>query len=133
VNIQAVSAPPVRTVADLLRHLGSIPAQRVRIDPAPGEATVEDVIHLKAHEKQLCELVDGVLVEKVTGVHESLLAGAIIHLLWDYLEQNDRGVVLGADGAVKILGARCGSPMSRTSPGVACRLAANCMRKRCPS
>lgn len=33
-----------RTVADLLEHLGGIPADRVWLHPAPGTATEQDVI-----------------------------------------------------------------------------------------
>jgi hypothetical protein len=56
-----------QTVADLLERLGGIPARRVRLRPTPGTATEQDVIEVHDREKKLCELVDGVLVEKVMG------------------------------------------------------------------
>lgn len=36
--------PPVRTVGDLLRRLGDVPADRVRFTPVPGAATVADLL-----------------------------------------------------------------------------------------
>src|SRR5262249_10189907 len=59
--------PRYRTLADLLKRLGDIPPERVRLEPAPGQGTVEDVLEIHARERRLCELVDGVLVEKAMG------------------------------------------------------------------
>jgi hypothetical protein len=61
--------PKVRTVADLLKRLGDIPPERVWFRPVPGTATEQDVLNIEAHQNRLCELVDGVLVEKTVGVH----------------------------------------------------------------
>ena len=47
------------TWEDRLSDLGGISASRVRIDPAPGTATVEDVVRLRNVERRLYELVDG--------------------------------------------------------------------------
>ncbi len=52
------------TFADLLEQLGDISADRVLLRPYPGTATEQDVIEIDAREDRLCELVDGVLVEK---------------------------------------------------------------------
>jgi hypothetical protein len=65
---------PVRAVADLLRRLGNIPPERIRMRPLPGTATEQDVIDIDAHEDRLCELIDGVLVEKAFGHFESRVA-----------------------------------------------------------
>jgi hypothetical protein len=65
---------PRRTLADLLERLGRVPLDRIRSDPPPGTATERDVLEIAAREKRLCELVDGVLVEKPAGYLESLLA-----------------------------------------------------------
>ena len=62
------------TLADLLANLGGIAPYRVRFPPAPGMATEQDVLAIYAREKRLCELVDGVLVEKAVGFRESCLA-----------------------------------------------------------
>jgi hypothetical protein len=72
------TAPP-ETVADLLARLGGIPPERIRMQPPPGLATEADVLAaLAAPRKRLCELIDGVLVEKAMGFTEAVLAGAMI-------------------------------------------------------
>ena len=63
----ALAAAPTTfdTVAELLDQLGGIPPERVLLHPQPGHATEQDVIRLlDGDDKRLCELVDGVLVEK---------------------------------------------------------------------
>ncbi len=50
------------TWEDRLSDLGNVPAARVRCEPAPGAATVEDVVRLRNTERSLYELVDGTLV-----------------------------------------------------------------------
>lgn len=52
------------TAEDLTRRFGPIPLARIVFDPAPGTATVEDVIEFGDHNNQLCELYDGTLVRK---------------------------------------------------------------------
>ena len=69
--------PPTWNVADLIEHLGRIPPQRIRVYPAPGTATEQDVIDIQDREDRLYELVDGVLVEKAMGFRESFLA--VVH------------------------------------------------------
>lgn len=91
------------TVADMLRHLGGIPPQRIRMYPPPGTATEQDVLDAKARIGRICELIDGVLVEKTMGYYESLLAGILIHLLNGFLETHPLGVVLGEAGTLRIL------------------------------
>jgi Uma2 family endonuclease len=91
------------TLADLQAHLGDIPLHRIRGNPAPGLARVEDVSELRDKERRLYELIDGVLVEKTMGWYESRLAVLIAHFLETFLETNDLGIVLGADGALRIL------------------------------
>ena len=57
------SPPKVCTLADLLEELGGISPARVIARPAPGTATEADVLSLESQDR-LCELVDGILVEK---------------------------------------------------------------------
>ena len=104
------SAPPVSSVlpgewtfADLLSSLGGIPPERIRMVPAPGTATEDDVLEADAHADRLCELIDGTLVEKTVGYKESLIAVKIIHLIMTFLETHDLGIVLGEAGTLKIL------------------------------
>jgi Uma2 family endonuclease len=91
------------SLADLQRHLGDIPAERIRLVPPPGYATEEDLIEIAAHEDRLYELEDGVLVEKPMGWYEAILATLISTRIGIYLETHDLGQVLGADGSLKIL------------------------------
>jgi Uma2 family endonuclease len=89
------------SAAELLDRLGVGP-QRVRLTPAPGTATERDVLEIWEREKRLCELVDGILVEKTVGARESYLAWRLGHLLGIYLDQNDIGYGLSSDGMMRI-------------------------------
>jgi Uma2 family endonuclease len=94
--------PGSRTVADLLEQLGDISPRRVLARPFPGTATEQDVIDLETREKRLCELVDGVLVEKTMGYFESMLAAQLITFLGEFLKHHDLGMLAGADGALRL-------------------------------
>jgi hypothetical protein len=87
------------TVADLLEQLGGISPERVRLQPAPGMATEQDVLDIYAREKRPCELVDGVLVEKPMGYYESRL-GLLITQRYSRLKQ------LGGKGLMELMGRR---------------------------
>lgn len=92
------------TLADVLRQLGDIPADRVRADPKPGLATLDDLI--RVNEEKLgpvCEWVDNTLVEKAMGAHESWLAAIISAKVLIYLDTNDIGMVYGESAVLKIL------------------------------
>ena len=91
------------TLADMLAHLGGIPLERIRMCPPPGTATEKDVLQAKSRINRICELIDGVLVEKTMGYYESLLAAEIVYLLKLFLRTHDLGIVLGADGTLRIL------------------------------
>src|SRR5690606_38266214 len=91
------------TAADLVDRFGPILLARVVGNPAAGEATVEDVVRLNDHEDRLCELIDGVLVEKAMGFIESWLASRIVTLLNNYLASHAIGIAAGADGMMQIM------------------------------
>jgi Uma2 family endonuclease len=91
------------SMADLQRHLGGIPLERILMAPPPGYATEEDVIRLDLHEGRRCELQDGILVEKAMGWYESMLALLIGMEIGIYLKSHDVGKLLGPDGSLKIL------------------------------
>jgi Uma2 family endonuclease len=91
------------TLAELIEQLGDIPLHRIRMKPPPGTATEKDVLAaLKGPRKRLCELVDGVLVEKAMGIREALLAAEIARLLGNFIAKEDLGIVLGADGMIRL-------------------------------
>jgi Uma2 family endonuclease len=100
---------PVRTplanvanLGDLLKRLGSIPAERVRLHPTPGTATERDVLDVLDRENRPCELVDGTLVEKTMGYEESAIAGLLITFLNNYVRPRKLGIVTGADGMIRL-------------------------------
>ena len=72
-NLIAKQPNPSWTIEQLRGHFGMIPAERILLDPPPGTATEEDVLFMDDHHDRLCELVDGVLVEKIMGLPESAL------------------------------------------------------------
>jgi Uma2 family endonuclease len=90
------------TVADLLKQLGDIPPERVRLYPTPGTATEDDVIRVLDRENRPCELVDGTLVEKAMGMDESIIAGLILTFLNSFVLPRRLGVVSGEAGTVKL-------------------------------
>jgi Uma2 family endonuclease len=94
--------PRTWNMADLIEHLGGIPPHRIRVHPAPGTATEQDVSDIEAREDRLYELVEGVLVEKTMGFRESYLAVVIIQALANFVRGNDLGIVTGPDGTVRL-------------------------------
>ena len=92
----------VATVGELLRRLGNVPAWRVRWQPFPGTATEKDVIRILDKENRPCELVEGTLVEKVMGYEEAEIAGLLITFLNNFVLPRRLGVVVAADGTVRL-------------------------------
>lgn len=98
----AATQPAIDTLAELLERLGSISPARVRFRPPPGTATQQDVLACDKGEKRLCELVDGVLVEKAMGYYESRLATVLASLLEAFCQEHNMGIVLGADATTAL-------------------------------
>jgi Uma2 family endonuclease len=96
------SSPNIPTVGDLLDRLGNVPPGRVRYYPLPGTATESDVIDIEARENRLCELVDGVLVEKAMGFNESYVALLIATALNNFVVPKNLGVVTGEAGMMRL-------------------------------
>jgi Uma2 family endonuclease len=92
----AVTGP--LTLADVLQQLGGISPGRIRFRPAPGTATEDDVISIRDRERRLFELVDGVLVEKVMGYWESVLAVELGRLLGNFVKRHKLGTLAGEAG-----------------------------------
>ena len=94
-------AASIETLADLLVRLGGVPLHRIRFHPHPGTAVEKDV--LEAGEKGLiCELVDGVLVEKAMGYSESLLAAFLIEVLNGFVRPHNLGHVTAPDATFRL-------------------------------
>jgi Uma2 family endonuclease len=94
---------PAWTLARLARRFGSIPIDRIRLNPKPGSARKEDVLAIHDRENRLCELYDGVLVEKTVGFHEAYLASEIASILRSYIKPRNLGIVLADGGMIEIL------------------------------
>jgi Uma2 family endonuclease len=98
------------TMAQIVADLGDVPLNRIRARPAPGTATEQDLISLAEKDGILCELVDGVLVEKPMGYYESRIAQVISHLLQTYLDQNPIAIVGGESGPMRTTGTQVRMP-----------------------
>jgi Uma2 family endonuclease len=100
---QQDALPGVENLGELLEQLGGISPHRVRLRPAPGTATEQDLLDVLDHTETLCELVDGVLVEKVMGYLEGALALWLGRLLGAFLDQHDLGDLAGADATMRLM------------------------------
>ena len=109
----ATASPPIETFDALHERLGRVPLSRIRVKPAPGDATEEDLLRAP---KPICELIDGVLVEKPMGDRESLLANYLSRRLGDIVDPNDLGVLLGADGYFRLGGKQLRAPDASFTP-----------------
>jgi Uma2 family endonuclease len=96
-------SPRINTLADLLDRLGGIPLNRIRFRPYPGTATVQDVIDMEQQEGKLCELVEGVLVEKAVGFLQSGLAVFLLEVLNAFVRSRNLGIVTGEAGTVELM------------------------------
>jgi Uma2 family endonuclease len=76
--------------------------ERIRLRPLPGTATEHDVLDIERRENRLCELVDGVLVEKAMGFQESILACALIEFLRAFVRPRKLGLVTGEAGMLRL-------------------------------
>lgn len=105
-------APPVDglTARDLAERVGDIPLWRIRHDPPPGTATEEDVERIRREEGRLCELIDGVLVEKAVSEETSILAGQLITLLNNFILPRRLGWASSPDGFVRLGGRQLRAP-----------------------
>jgi len=111
--MSAVPIPtdPIDNLGELLERLGGIPLERIRFQPPLGTATEADVIAaLEAPRKRICELIDGVLVEKPMGYSESLLAACLIEVLNAFVRPRNLGLVTAPDGTMRLWAGRVRIP-----------------------
>ena len=92
----ATSTEP-ETVADLLEQL-QVPPERILLRPPPGEATEKDLLK----SRRMCELIDGVLVEKAMGYYESRLGLVLAVALETFMQKDKLGVVFGDGGLMRV-------------------------------
>lgn len=96
------NVPKTWYLSDFLKSLGDISPTRIRMNPWPGTAVESDVTWIQDHEDRLCELIDGVLVEKVMGFQEAFLAAEIVTELRPFTKKHDLGIVVGDGGTVRL-------------------------------
>lgn len=107
----------VRTVADLLHQPGDVPAERVRVNPLPGTATIDDLLTTGS---EGCELVDATLVEKPVGREESFLGAWLVMVLNQHVIAGNLGYVTGEQGWSSCRRSWSAGRTWRSSPGAAC-------------
>lgn len=98
----AAASSRFSTVADLIDELGGVSPRRILLHPAPGTATEQDVRERLARKARVCELVEGVLVEKAVGYRESLLGLALAELLRPFVRQHHLGLASRESGLVRL-------------------------------
>src|SRR5687767_10461292 len=97
-----ITEESIWTAADLFRRFGPIPLTRIVIDPAPGTATASDAVWQCEHRDRLCELVDGVLVEKAMGYYESFLGGELFRFIGNFVAAHALGLTHTADALFRL-------------------------------
>ena len=105
-----VNAAVSSTMAERLEELGHISAERLRLSPAPGTATVNDLMEANTHRKPHCELIDQTLVEKAVGFEASTVAITIASILHHFVARRRLGLVVGADGMFRLISSTVRAP-----------------------
>lgn len=90
------------TLADLVDRFGPLPPERIRMNPPPGTATEEDAIRINERKEGLCELIDGILLEKTMGWYESYLGGRLLRAIGGYVDRHNLGIVLGEQAMIRL-------------------------------
>ncbi|HUY93509.1 MAG TPA: Uma2 family endonuclease [Pirellulales bacterium] len=98
---QALEAAEL-TLADLAERFGPMPASRVWHQPPPGTAVEQDAIEVDLHADRLCELIDGVLLEKAPGFYESYLSGLLVQFVLPFAQEHDLGIVLASNAMYRL-------------------------------
>jgi len=99
------------SLAAVLKKVGNVPPERVLMYPTPGTATEEDVIWFGSRAtKRLCELIDGILVEKAMGLPEPMFAFHVGSKINAVVVSKNLGFVASADGLVWIMSGRIRIP-----------------------
>lgn len=118
IRASSASAFPMEwTFANLQRQRGGIPLARIHLYPWPGLATERDVLHVHSRTGSLCELIDGILVEKPMGFYESALVLAVGGFLREYLKSRNLGSWPVKPGCSGSWGTGSVFLMSRSSAG----------------
>ncbi len=103
--------PRWKTVGELLRSLGDVPAERVYMNPLPGTATEAEAYWFNEHDRT-CELVNRTVVEKKKGLPQCYIAGMVTYYLFDYVHgKHERaGIVFPAGPMYRMKSGNLRSP-----------------------
>ena len=99
------------TAAAWHESLGGVPLERIRFDPPPGSATIEQALGITERERSV-ELVNGTLVEKAMGAWESNVAMRLSHALMSFADEHRLGVIFGPDATLRMLGGNMRMPVA---------------------
>ena len=97
------------TAAAWHASLGGVPLERVRFDPPPGSATIEQALEITERERSV-ELVNGTLIEKAMGAWESNVAARLLIALGNFSDEHRLGVIFGPDATLRMLGGNMRMP-----------------------
>jgi Uma2 family endonuclease len=100
--LASLPTSPHQTIANLLRDLGDVPPQRVRLQPFSGTATENDVLHSLDHEDRVYELIDKTLVEKSGGILQSFFISALIQHIGHFISSRKLGVLSNGQGPFRM-------------------------------
>ena len=99
----ALVAPRPFTVAELAERFGSLPAWRVRTDPAPGTVTLRQAERL-VEKGGRYELIDGTLVERAVSEETGFLDTELAGLIREWVKPRRIGWAIGPSGYVRLYG-----------------------------
>jgi Uma2 family endonuclease len=80
--------------------LFDVPADRVVLRPAPGTATVADVVRAG---KPVCELIDGTLIRTAVGFSEAVLSACLTAHVIPWVRRSNLGIVTSTSAPCEIL------------------------------
>ena len=92
----------LQELTELQEQFG-VSADRIQVDPLPGQATVRDLLRLIDRRGRLYEMVDRTLVEKPMGSPEAYIATELSRRMGNFLDGNDFGYLYGADGLIELI------------------------------
>jgi Uma2 family endonuclease len=98
------------TAEEIAARVGDVPRWRILTEPPPGTATEVDVERVRRQEKRLCELIEGVLVEKVSCEISSTLGLEIVTSLVKFVKPRRLGWLRGPNGLVWLSRTRLRAP-----------------------
>ena len=86
------------SMAEVQDRVGHVPLERILPFPAPGTATEQDLLDNSVTGGRVCELVDGILVEKAMGFRADYVGAWILFSIGFFLREHNLGAVIGSQG-----------------------------------